>query len=294
MFGLLNIDKPAGPTSHDVVARVRRLVPRKTKVGHAGTLDPFATGVLVVCLGPATRLAEYVTADAKQYEAEVTFGATSTTDDPAGELTETGVAAPSEGDLREVLGEFVGEISQVPPAHSAVHVDGRRAYELARRDEPVELAARCVRVDAIELLGVVENRARLIIDCGKGTYIRSLARDLGRRLGCGAYCSALRRTRVGPFAIADAVGLDALTAEDLAAGLLPARLAVADWPTVTLDAADIAEIRLGRAVRHRQQIGAEPAATAAVDADGRLVALCTADLDAGLLRPNKVLAGVAT
>jgi tRNA pseudouridine55 synthase len=290
MFGLLNVDKPAGPTSHDVVARIRRLSPPKTKVGHAGTLDPFATGVLVVCIGPATRLADYVAADAKQYEAEVTFGVTSTTDDSAGELAETGAAPPTAERLGEVLGEFLGRTDQVPPAHSAVHVDGRRAYELARQDKPVHLAARQVRIDAIELLELAGNRARLRIDCGKGTYIRALARDLGERLGCGAYCSALRRTRVGPFAIKDAVALDGLTADDLTRRLQPARLAVADWPTATLGEAEIAEIRLGRAVKHTRQVGAESVPTAAVDEDGCLIALCIADLDAGLLRPNKVFA----
>jgi len=288
MFALLNVDKPAGPTSHDVVARVRRLTPRKTKVGHAGTLDPFATGGLVVCIGPATRLADYVAADAKRYEAEVAFGVTSTTDDANGDLTETGLAPPTEQELRDVLGEFVGQVDQVPPAHSAVHVDGRRAYEMARRDEGPELAARPVRIDAIELLSMSGNRARLRIDCGKGTYIRAIARDLGRRLGCGAHCSALRRMRVGPFAIEDAVALDTLTADTLAEHLLPARMAVAEWPVMTLDDGQIAEIRLGRAVAIDQRIGSEPVRTAAVDADGRLVALCTADVDAGLLRPNKV------
>jgi len=250
MFGLLNVNKPPGPTSHDVVARVRRLLPRRTKVGHTGTLDPFAGGVLVLGVGPATRLAPHVSEGAKQYRAEVTFGATSTTDDVEGELTPTGAAVPREADLAAVLGEFVGQIDQVPPAHSAVHVDGRRAYELARRGEAVDLPARPVRIDALELLGCADGRAVIRIDCGKGTYIRALARDLGRRLGCGAYCSALTRTRVGPFTLAQARQLDRLTVENLPAALLPARLA-------------------------------------ALTPAGGLIALCTAD-PTGLIRPQKV------
>ena len=285
MFGLLNIDKPPGPTSHDVVACVRRLLPRGLKVGHAGTLDPFAKGVLVLCVGAATRLAQYVAGQSKGYLAEATFAVTSTTGDTEGELTPTGSAAPAAAELRGVLDEFVGEIEQVPPAHSAVHVDGRRAYELARADKDVELSARRVRIDALELLGIHAGRASLRIDCGKGTYVRSLVRDLGRRLGCGAYCSALTRTRIGPFCLDEAVALDQLTGENLPEVLLPALMALADWPTVTLtDEAEV-QIRLGRAVPWPTD---QLAAVAALDNSGRLVALCRADPASRTLRPNKV------
>jgi len=282
MFGLINLDKPAGPTSHDMVARIRRLAPRRTKVGHAGTLDPFATGVLVVCLGPATRLADYVAAHAKRYEAEITFGAMSTTDDPAGTLTETHRPAPSAEDLREALVAFVGEIEQVPPAHSAVHVNGQRAYALARARKPVNLSARVVRVDAVALLAVDGPRARVRIDCGKGTYIRSIARDLGARLGCGAYCSALRRTAVGAFTIDDAVDPDVLTRETLDHYVRPARLAVADLPAITLDAAGLANVLHGRGVPCRETAGE----VAALDETERLVAL--GSVRNGLFQPAKV------
>jgi len=282
MIGLINVNKPAGPTSHDMVARIRRLAPRRTKVGHAGTLDPFATGVLVVCLGAATRLADYVAAGAKRYEAEITFGATSTTDDPDGTLSETHRPPPSADGLREALAGFVGEIEQVPPSHSAVHVDGQRAYTLARADQPVNLPARTVRVDAVELLAFDGRRARLRIDCGKGTYIRSIARDLGVRLGCGAYCSALRRTAVGPFTIDDAVDPDALTRETLADHLHPARQAVAHLPAVALDAAALEDVLHGRAV----PCGDVAGEAAALDPTGRLVALGSAHR--GRFQPSKV------
>ena len=289
MFGLLNINKPPGPTSHDVVARVRRLIGRKTKVGHAGTLDPFATGVLVVCVGPATRLASFVTDHDKQYETEITFGAASTTDDLVGELTPSEAPIPSIEQVGDVIGEFVGLIDQVPPAHSAIHVNGRRAYELARANEEVDIPSRKVRIDAIEVLAMTENRLRLRIDCGKGTYIRAIARDLGTRLGCPAYCSALTRTAIGAFVIADAAALEDLTGENISDALQSARLAVADWPTITLDDDGEKEIRLGRAVPYAPPAAAPPN-VAAIDATGRLVALCTVDGDAGVARPNKVFA----
>jgi len=282
MFGLIILDKPAGPTSHDMVARVRRLAPRRTKVGHAGTLDPFATGVLVVCLGPATRLADTIAAGAKRYEAEITFGATSTTDDPTGTLTETDRPPPSADALREALGAFVGDIEQIPPAHSAVHVHGRRAYALARADQAVDLPARTVRVEAVELLEFDGRRARVRIDCGKGTYIRSIARDLGARLGCGAYCSVLRRTAVGAFTIDDAVDPARLTGETLADHVRPARLAVADWPAITLDAAALEDVLHGRAVPCGQIAGE----AAALDESGQLVAVGKAGQ--GRFQPSKV------
>ena len=287
MFGLLNVNKPVGPTSHDVVARVRRVLGRKVKVGHAGTLDPFASGVLVVCVGPATRLAEYVVGQPKQYVAEVTFGATSTTDDVEGQLTPTSAPPPSPADLEAAISEFIGTIDQVPPAHSAVHVNGRRAYQLAREDRPVELPARPVRIDAIELMDSAPNRATLRIDCHTGTYIRALARDLGSRLGCGGYCSALMRTRVGNFELAHAVALDTLNRADLPAALLDARLAVADMPTAVLDAAAVAGIRLGRAAAGRTDADAG-AEVAALDDNGRLIALCRVETDRRRVRPVKV------
>jgi tRNA pseudouridine55 synthase len=287
MFGLLNINKSIGPTSHDVVAACRRLLPRKTRVGHAGTLDPFASGVLVVCVGSATRLADDVADADKQYIAQVSFGATSTTDDLEGEITPTGSPPPAPADLQRAASALVGRIQQTPPAYSAVHVAGQRAYKLARAGKPVELTARSVEVHAIELLEFAGSTARLRIDCGKGVYIRALARDLGRALGCGAYCSALTRTRIGHFTLDAAVNLNDLSPQNLPTHLLPARLAVADWPHVELGAALVAELQLGRPIPAPAPLDGG-SGVAAVDAAGRLIALCDFDMGTSLLRPRRV------
>jgi tRNA pseudouridine55 synthase len=200
--GVLLYDKPAGITSHDVVARVRRVLGRGVKVGHAGTLDPFATGLLLVLLGRATRVQRFLMALPKTYEATARFGAISSTGDPEGEIVETG--AVPEGDLTLVL----GRIKQRPPAFSAVKVGGRRAYALARAGVEVELAEREVEVHRFEETWRAEDRRGFVIECSSGTYVRSLIADLG-----DAYCEALRRTRIGDFDVAHAdpervIGLD--------------------------------------------------------------------------------------
>ncbi|NQU75161.1 MAG: tRNA pseudouridine(55) synthase TruB [Planctomycetes bacterium] len=284
------MNKPVGPTSHDIVAGIRRLLPRRTKVGHAGTLDPFANGVLVVCVGPATRLAEFIAAQSKQYLAELTFCATSTTDDSEGVVTPTAAAAPTEDDLRAVLGEFVGEIEQVPPAHSAVHIDGRRAYELARAGQSVDIPTRTVSISSLRLLAIDGRLATLEVDCGKGTYIRALARDIGRRLGCGAYCSALTRTRVGHFALDKAVKADQLTPDNVVEALLPANQAVQGWPTITLEPRAEAELSMGRSIipPPAQQCPPAGAYVAAINGAGRLVALCEVSHDGQTIHPKKV------
>lgn len=289
MFGFLNVHKPAGPTSHDIVAMARRTLGRKkVKVGHCGTLDPFADGVLVLCFGPATRLAEFVSDMPKQYRAEVTFGVVSGTDDPEGELTPTGRALPAAEAIREALPAFLGHIEQTPPSHSAVQIGGLRAYQLARAGQDVGLSARNVRIDAIELLAYADGRARLEIECGGGTYIRALARDLGERLGCGAYCSGLTRTRTGPFVLADALALKALTPAVMAAHLQPARLAVQDWPTITVSPEQERAIRLGKFLVSGFATAPPPGRLAAVNAAGDLVALCDHDPQAGRVQPVKV------
>ncbi len=190
---VLLYDKPAGITSHDVVARVRRTLPRKTKVGHAGTLDPFATGLLLVLVGRATRVQRFLMALPKRYETTARFGAVSTTQDPEGEITETG---------RVPAGDLVlptGRIRQRPPAYSAVKVGGRRAYELARAGETPALAEREIAIHAFAELARDGDRRSFAIECSSGTYVRSLIADLG-----DAYCETLRRTRIGTFDVADA------------------------------------------------------------------------------------------
>lgn len=193
MDGVILVDKPAGPSSHDVVARVRRALPKGVKVGHAGTLDPFATGLLLVLVGRGTRIQQWMMGLDKEYVTEARLGWTSTTGDPEGELVQTGRVPPPDAPLP------TGTIRQRPPAYSAIKIGGRRAYALARAGEEVEVPEREVRVDAFEQLWRTDDRAAYRISCSSGTYIRSLIMDLG-----DAYCTELRRTAIGPFTVADA------------------------------------------------------------------------------------------
>jgi tRNA pseudouridine55 synthase len=189
----------------DVIRRVRRAASMR-RVGHAGTLDPLATGVVIVCLGRATRSVEALMGMTKIYEAEVDLSAFTMTDDREGEREEVAVTAvPSAERVREALAGFVGRIEQTPPAYSAIHVGGQRAYKLARRGEAVTLAPRVVRIDAVELLDYAWPMARVRVTCGKGTYIRSLARDMGKALGTGGHLASLRRLAVGEYDLARAV-----------------------------------------------------------------------------------------
>jgi len=212
--GVVIVDKPAGWTSHDVVARVRRLA-RTRKVGHAGTLDPMATGVLVVGLNRATRLLGYLALDDKAYDATIRLGESTLTDDAEGEVTATADASTvTDRDLAAAVETLTGDLRQVPSAVSAVKVAGRRSYARVRRGEQVELAARPVRVSAFDVLVVRRDGARVDVDvsvsCSSGTYVRALARDLGAALGVGGHLTRLRRTRVGAFDLAQAGTLDEL------------------------------------------------------------------------------------
>lgn len=285
--GILNIDKPAGMTSHDVVARVRRLAHIK-RVGHAGTLDPDATGVLLVCLGTATRLAEYLAAAGKAYRATLALGATTTTEDASGDvLTRADAGGVGEPALRAVLPRFVGEIEQTPPMVSAVHHEGRRLYELAREGVTVERAARRISVDCIDLRDFTPGdgaQAILDIECGKGTYVRTLCADIGAALGVGGHMAALRRTRVGAFGVDEAVPLAALTEENLPDHLLPPAEALPEMPAHRLrDAGERDDIAHGRALR--TELPPETVAQI-VDDGGELLALARSDGER--LRPFKV------
>lgn len=258
MHGFLNIDKPAGITSHDVVARVRR-VARQKRVGHAGTLDPAATGVLVIALGQATRLIEYVQDETrKRYTATIRLGITTTTDDAEGDITAANPVPELDRSSVEVaLAPFRGRIQQVPPMYSALHHQGQRLYDLARAGKVVDIPARPVQIYSLSLLDMDLPTVTLDVECGKGTYIRSLARDLGAALGCGAHLAGLRRTAVGVFEIADAVSLEDLEGEkgsEASSPLLPfspslllsPETAVLDWPSITLDADQATYVRNGR------------------------------------------------
>jgi tRNA pseudouridine55 synthase len=224
MDGVINFLKPSGISSARAVDRVKRLLARGTKIGHAGTLDPFASGVLLLLVGKATKACERLMDAPKQYECVVKLGFATETDDlESPEIPAPQPASPpTRADVEKALTAFVGDILQRPPTYSALKVGGRRAYQLARNGHSVELKPRTVRVYGIDLLDYAWPLARLRIDCGRGTYIRSLARDLGIALGTGGYLTELVRSRVGPFDVSSAVTLETLTADGIAAYLSPA------------------------------------------------------------------------
>ncbi|MBM4408887.1 MAG: tRNA pseudouridine(55) synthase TruB, partial [Chloroflexi bacterium] len=257
MDGILVVAKPPGPTSHDVVALVRRLSGTK-RVGHGGTLDPLATGVLPLFLGRATRLVEYHLGDSKRYRATVCFGASSTTDDIEGELTPVDGPGPTRAAVELALGQFRGRIEQVPPGYSAVNVAGRRAYALARAGDVPELPPRTVTIHALDLVeweGSDSERPIAVIDvaCSAGTYVRSLARDLGAAVGSAAHLGALVRTRSGPFDLAAAISLErvraAAAAGELAMLLQRPDTGLEKFPAVTLSDEDEAAILKGQFIR---------------------------------------------
>jgi len=287
--GLLVIDKPRGMTSRDVVDRAEEWFPRGTKIGHTGTLDPLAEGILVLCVGAATRLAEYVQRMQKSYQAGILMGSRSDTDDADGMITEdASVSAPDEIVLETCLQGFVGEIEQVPPGFSAAKITGRRAYALARRGEEVTLVPRRVRIYGIDILAYDYPRLAIEVRCGKGTYIRALARDLGERLGCGGLIETLRRTNVGPFSNEKALPVGA-EADMIRKSLLPLTAAVSDLERINLEAADIARIRRGTSVPVSSMRLASTDEAAICDESGNLIAVGRFDVERGLLCPHKVL-----
>lgn len=302
--GLLVVDKPAGWTSHDVVGRVRRLAGTR-RVGHAGTLDPMATGVLVVGVGRATRLLTYVVGADKAYDATVRLGVGTTTDDAEGEATaRPGAAGVTDAAVRQAVAALTGDILQVPTAVSAIKVDGRRAYARVRAGEEVELAARPVTVHRFEVLaaraGEADGVRVLDLDVevvvSSGTYVRALARDLGAALGTAGHLTALRRTRVGGYPLVAARTLEQLEAQADADGVLAtvplAQAARATFPVRDLTAAEVADLGFGRWVA---PTGA-PGTVAAISPDGELVALLEDARRRGedLARPVLVLAPAGT
>ncbi len=209
MNGIININKPLGITSHDVVYRLRRLLGIK-KIGHTGTLDPDASGVLPMCIGKGTKLAELITGYDKQYLAEMTLGAITTTQDKSGEVLESFEVNVTEEQVRDAANKFIGEISQVPPMYSAIKIDGKKLYELAREGKTVERQPRQVTIKNIEIkdINLEGNTVTMLVDCSKGTYIRTLCEDIGRSLGCGGYMSSLTRTKSGRFSLDEAYTLE--------------------------------------------------------------------------------------
>jgi tRNA pseudouridine55 synthase len=230
MDGIIILDKPAGISSARAVDRVKKLLPRGVRIGHAGTLDPFATGVLLLLVGRATRACERLMAEPKTYEATIKLGSTTATDDPeSAEIPwprAQPAAKPSRDHIAAALKQFTGTIQQRPPAFSALKVAGQRAYKLARAGKPPDLQPRPVQIHRIELLSYDWPLLQLRIECGRGTYIRALARDIGESLHTGGYLTALRRTRIGPFTLANAVSMEKLAAEGIAPHLTPLPAAV--------------------------------------------------------------------
>ena len=277
--GILLVDKPGGLTSHDVVARTRRAFGTR-KVGHAGTLDPMATGLLVIGIEGATRLLTYIVGADKTYTATIRLGQSTTTDDAEGEIVTTADSAAWTGVDDEAvhagIRELTGVISQVPSAVSAIKVDGRRAYDRVRAGESVELAARSVTVRRFDVLaqrrgdGVLD--LDVVVDCSSGTYIRALARDLGSALGVGGHLTALRRTRVGGFEVTDAVGIDDLAG---AATLTPADAARRVMPALDVTADEARDLRHGKRLSG-QAHRLTASETAAIDPDGVLVGVIEA------------------
>lgn len=282
MLGILLIDKPQGPTSHDVVAHVRRTL-RTKRVGHAGTLDPQATGLLVVAVGPATRFLQYLPLEPKDYVAEVTFGVATTTYDGEGVITqESPVPGDLEPQLAVAIPRFRGLIEQLPPMYSAVKRAGKPLYEYARKGEEVERAPRTVHLETVHILGVEPPIVRLRVVCSGGTYVRTLAHDLGREVGCGAYLSGLVREGVGRFRLDRAVPLEAVSAD----ALIPLGEALPPMPILRLDRRELSDVRHGQPVLWRGRLNAKHVALA--DAEGEVVGVASV-ADGQILNPECVI-----
>lgn len=298
IHGLLNVCKPKGFTSHDVVAVVRRTLGSR-RVGHTGTLDPMAEGVLPICVGRYTRLVDLITDTEKGYYAEVELGARTSTDDAEGEVVERHPVPDLTAEtLDRALQGFRGPISQVPPVYSAIKVAGQRAYDLARRGDAPELAARPVTIHRLEIVGWETPRLRLLVACSKGTYIRSLARDLGEVLACGGYLTKLVRLWVGDFHLRAAVSLEEIAAavqrDDVTSVLQSADDALAAIPAIIVDPSRVVDIGHGQpwpATKTMTGAEATPKLTRVYDSDGRLLALAEYDARRRIWQPRLALVG---
>jgi tRNA pseudouridine55 synthase len=297
VHGWIAFDKPVGMTSTRAVAAVRRAT-NAEKAGHGGTLDPLASGMLPIALGEATKTVQWAMAGAKRYRMTVRWGEATATDDAEGEVAERSDHRPNEAEIRAALPAFTGDILQVPSTYSAILVDGRRAYDLARAGETVELAARPIRIDRFELVACPDpDHAVFEVACGKGAYMRSLGRDLAKALGTVGHLTSLRRLQVGPFSVEHAISLDMLGEfghiRRLSEHLLPVETALDDIPALALTEAEALRLRHGQTVQplrpadraYIDQLG--NGSIVSVSACGKLVAL--AEIDDGMLRPVRVL-----
>jgi tRNA pseudouridine55 synthase len=287
--GVLPVDKPEGPTSHDIVSRARRALGLRA-IGHTGTLDPFASGLLLLCLGRSTRLAEYLTGLPKSYQATLRLGVSTDTDDREGRVLSTNEdwESVTPARLESALAANRGEILQVPPQYSAKRVDGRRMYEVAREGGERSLEPCSVVVSGLHAVRFELPEVDLEVDCSSGTYIRAIARDVGEHLGVGAHLTALRRTRIGGFTVSDAVGLEDLTdGERVAEALVSPAEAVADFPAFVLEPNEAIAIGHGRSVPAPANTAAA-APVALLSVDGTLLAI--GESTGSELRPRKVFA----
>ncbi len=286
--GVLVVDKPVGMTSHDVVQIIRKGTNIR-RAGHTGTLDPRASGVLVILIGPAVRLSEYVSASDKRYQAVIELGTATDTYDADGEVLSSSPVNITEEQFNTELQKFIGEIQQVPPPYSAIKVKGRKAYEMAREGEEVELAPRIINVYNLELLEWDPPEAVIDVYCSSGTYVRSLANDLGQALGCGAHLTGLRRTKSGRFTLRDAVQLRKLR-EAFDNGtwyqyLIPAAEALSDWPALELTPDQMEEVRHGHRIPGSTEYGDH---VRGISEQGELVALLMLDPETSEWQPKKV------
>ena len=290
VHGWVVLDKPIGMTSTQAVGAVRRLFDAQ-KAGHAGTLDPLATGILPIALGEATKTVPFAVDGEKSYRFTVRFGAETDTDDAEGKVVRTCDALPTAEDIEDILEDFMGEISQVPPAFSAIKIDGNRAYDLARSGEEVVLEPRIVLIEELRLIDMPDAATAVLeADCGKGTYVRALARDMGRELGSAGHVIGLRRTRVGPFYEDASVSLAALTeaaeAGDIDRYLRPVEAALDDIPALSVGPNDAASLARGQAVLVRGRDAPVLSGAAWVHFKGRILAL--GELEKGAFRPTRV------
>ena len=293
VHGWLVLDKPVNMTSTQAVGITRRVF-NAQKAGHSGTLDPLATGILPIALGEATKTVSFAVDGEKAYRFTVRWGAETETDDTEGAVTKTSDQYPDRAGIEALLPQFHGEIMQVPPAYSAIKVDGARAYDLARDGETVVLEARPVFIDSLQLVDMPDATTSVFeARCGKGTYVRALARDMGRLLGCYGHVIALRRTQVGPFDEAVAVTMDELMAasdsgdpEQLSRLLQPVEAALADLPELLVSQSDAASLARGQTVLIRGRDAPIPSGPAYATSKGRLIAL--GELAKGALHPTRV------
>ncbi|MDE1151095.1 MAG: tRNA pseudouridine(55) synthase TruB [Micavibrio sp.] len=291
VHGWLNLDKPLGMTSTQAVGRVRRIL-NAQKLGHAGTLDPLATGILPIALGEATKTIPFAQDRDKVYRFTVKWGEATNTDDCEGTVISTSDQRPTPEAITALLPRFIGTISQIPPQFSAIKIDGERAYDLARAGEIVEIKAREVTVYALKLLKTAENEAEFELECGKGTYVRSIARDLGQILGCFGHVTVLRRLAVGNFTETDAISLDAFEKMMQSAApdqvLMPVETVLDDIPALAMTASEVSRIKQGQTLKFISRQDVDRLSVAGIDEETNLVLAVGDSKPLALLEKNGI------